>query len=101
MNSDDRALLQEEFAAAKFGDRTDSAAMLAWFLTHVERLEPEQVRVPVPGRQLVQPHHAGTGTPPKTKSDSHTPLALSVSEASPPPRGQGPRAHFRRGKIAC
>ena len=43
MDSDDRALLQEEFAATKIGNRTDSAAMLAWFLANVERLEPEQV----------------------------------------------------------
>lgn len=43
MDADDRALLDEEFAAAKIGDRTDSAAMLAWLLTHIERLEPEEV----------------------------------------------------------
>jgi hypothetical protein len=43
MNDDDRALLQEEFAATKIGNRTDSAAMLAWFLANVERLEPEQI----------------------------------------------------------
>ena len=49
---------------------------------------PREVCVPVAGSQLVQPHHTGTSTPPRTKSDSHTPLALSVRRVSAPTQRQ-------------
>lgn len=43
MDADKRALLDEQFESYEVGGRTASAAMLAWFLANVERLEPEQV----------------------------------------------------------
>lgn len=39
----DYALLNEEVAALKVGNRTDGAALLAWFLESVWRLDPEDV----------------------------------------------------------
>jgi len=36
----DRELLDEQFDPHKIGERSDSAAMLAWFLTNVERMDP-------------------------------------------------------------
>ena len=54
----------------------------------VHRDLPRQVRVPVARGQLVQPHHTGTSTPPRTKSDSHTPLALSVRRVTAPTQRQ-------------
>jgi hypothetical protein len=36
-------LLADEVAVHKIGSRTDSAALLAWFLTNVWRIEPEDV----------------------------------------------------------
>lgn len=38
---DERTLLEDAFAPEQVGDRKPSAAMLAWFLRHVERLEAE------------------------------------------------------------
>lgn len=43
MEQSKRQLLESEFAAHHVGSRTLSAAMLAWFLTNVERLDPEAV----------------------------------------------------------
>ncbi|SNS79092.1 AIPR protein [Geodermatophilus pulveris] len=43
MDATSRRLLESQFAVHQIGDRSASAAMLAWFLTHVERLDPEEV----------------------------------------------------------
>ncbi|WP_157759661.1 AIPR family protein [Cellulosimicrobium cellulans] len=40
---DERALLDGAFASELIGDRNPSAAMLAWFLRNVERIDPELV----------------------------------------------------------
>ncbi|GIG36298.1 AIPR family protein [Cellulomonas pakistanensis] len=43
MDTTSRTTLDEAFDSELTGDRTPSAAMLAWFLLHVERLDPELV----------------------------------------------------------
>jgi hypothetical protein len=40
----DFKLLEEQFAPHHIGNRTESTAMLAWFLEHVWRLDPDEVQ---------------------------------------------------------
>jgi Restriction endonuclease len=40
---DDFSFLEEQFSPYLIGDRTESSAMLAWFLEHVWREEPDEV----------------------------------------------------------
>ncbi len=43
MVDNDFAFLDQQFEPYLIGDRTESTAMLAWFLEHVWRMEPEEV----------------------------------------------------------
>ncbi len=43
METDDFSFLDEQFGPYLIGDRTESSAMLAWFLEHVWREEPDEV----------------------------------------------------------
>jgi len=43
MGSDDHEVIQEEIKPFHTGTRTESAALLAWFLAVVRRIEPEDV----------------------------------------------------------
>ena len=43
MEAGDFSFLDEQFSPYLIGDRTESSAMLAWFLEHVWREEPEEV----------------------------------------------------------
>lgn len=43
MNASDFDLLDQQFAPHHIGDRTESTAMLAWFLEHVWRMDPAEV----------------------------------------------------------
>lgn len=43
VEADDFSFLDEQFSPYLIGDRTESSAMLAWFLEHVWREEPDEV----------------------------------------------------------
>lgn len=45
MDASDFEFLDQQFKPHLIGDRTESAAMLAWFLEHVWRMEPDEVEV--------------------------------------------------------
>jgi hypothetical protein len=43
MSQDVRQLLETEFSVHEVGSRSPSAAMLAWFLANIERMDPEDI----------------------------------------------------------